>query len=45
VVLADDALLGGVHSGKSGRGSKNKAPFVVAVALDGAGRDTSLRRH
>ena len=37
VVFADDAVLGGVHSGKPGRGSENKAPFVAAVELDGNG--------
>jgi predicted RNA-binding Zn-ribbon protein involved in translation (DUF1610 family) len=37
VVFADDPLLGSVHSGKAGRGSENRAPFVSAAALDGAG--------
>ncbi len=31
VVIADDAVLGGVHAGKPGRGSENKSPFVAAV--------------
>lgn len=43
VVFADDALLGGVHSGKPGRGSENKAPFVAAVELDGAGNPHHVR--
>jgi hypothetical protein len=34
VVFADDAVLGGEHAGKSGRGSENKAPFMAAVQLD-----------
>lgn len=34
VVMADDAYLGGVHAGKPGRGSENKAPFLAAVELN-----------
>src|SRR5207302_1574117 len=30
-VQVDDAYLGGVRSGKGGRGSPNKIPFVAAV--------------
>lgn len=37
VVLADDAVLGGAHAGKPGRGSENKAPFIAAVELDDDG--------
>jgi hypothetical protein len=37
VVLADDAVLGGAHAGKPGRGSQNKAPFIAAVELDDDG--------
>jgi len=33
VVVADDAVLGGVRSGKPGRGSENKAPFVAGVIV------------
>ncbi len=34
VVLADDAVLGGMHSGKPWRGSENKSVFVAAVELN-----------
>ena len=34
VVFADDAVLGGEHAGKPGRGSENKWPFMAAVELD-----------
>ena len=34
VVVADDAYLGGKRSGKPGRGSENKVPFIAAVELD-----------
>jgi len=37
VVFADDAVLGGEHPGKPGRGSENKAPFMAAVELDDDG--------
>jgi len=43
VVLADDAVLGGVHGGKPGRGSENKAPFVAAVEFDGEGHPLHVR--
>jgi transposase-like protein len=43
VVFADDAVLGGVHSGKPGRGSENKAPFVAAVELDDDGHPHHVR--
>jgi len=43
VVFADDAVLGGVHSGKPGRGSENKAPFVAAVELDDNGHPQHVR--
>jgi transposase-like protein len=41
VVFADDAVLGGEHPGKPGRGSENKAPFMAAVELD----DDGFPRH
>ena len=37
VVFADDAVLGGEHAGKPGRGSENKWPFMAAVELDDNG--------
>lgn len=43
VVVADDAVLGGVHHGKPGRGSENKAPFVAAVELDDDGHPWHVR--
>jgi len=43
VVFADDSVLGGVHSGKPGRGSENKAPFVAAVELNGDGHPQHVR--
>jgi hypothetical protein len=43
VVVADDAVLGGVRSGKPGRGSENKAPFVAAVELDEGGHPYRVR--
>lgn len=43
VVFADDAVLGGVHSGTPGRGSENKSPFVAAVELDGDGNPQHVR--
>ncbi len=47
VVIADDGVLGGVHAGKPGRGSKNKSPFVAAVELndEGLAEACALRRH
>lgn len=43
VVLADDAVLGGVQAGKPGRGSENKAPFIAAVELDDNGHPHHVR--
>ena len=43
VVFADDAVLGGVHAGKPGRGSENKAPFMAAVELDDNGYPQHVR--
>ena len=42
-VMADDAYLGGVHSGKPGRGSENKVPFVAAVAFSDEGHPLEVR--
>lgn len=33
VEMADDAMLGGKHRGKPGRGSDNETPFMIAVEL------------
>lgn len=43
VVVADDAVLGGRHPGKPGRGSENKVPFLAAVALSEAGYPRQVR--
>ncbi len=43
VVVADDAYLGGVHAGKPGRGSENKALFIAAVELDDNGLPHRVR--
>jgi hypothetical protein len=43
VVVADDAVLDGVHRGKPGRGSENKAPLVAAVELDEEGHRHRVR--
>jgi hypothetical protein len=43
VVLADDAVLGGVQAGKPGRGLENKAPFIAAVELDDNGHPQHVR--
>ena len=43
VVFADDAVLGGAHAGKPGRGSPNKAPFIAAVELDARGFPQHVR--
>ena len=43
VVFADDAVLGGEHVGKPGRGSENKAPFIAAVELDDDGYPQHVR--
>jgi transposase-like protein len=43
LVMADDAYLGGVHAGKPGRGSENKAPFVAAVELNEEGHPLHVR--
>ena len=37
-VEIDDAFLGGEHSGKAGRGSQNKVPFVAAVQTNAQGQ-------
>ena len=37
-VEIDDAFLGGEHSGKAGRGSPNKVPFVAAVQTTAKGQ-------
>lgn len=42
-VVADDAYLGGVRSGKRGRGSENKVPFMAAVELDSDGHPQHVR--
>jgi len=38
VVMADDAMLGGKHRGKPGRGSDNETPFMIAVELNDESR-------
>ena len=43
VVIADDAYLGGVHKGKPGRGSENKAPFIAAVQCSDEGHALYVR--
>jgi hypothetical protein len=43
VVFADDAVLGGEHAGKPGRGSENKVPFMAAVELDDDGHPQHVR--
>jgi transposase-like protein len=43
VVFADDAVLGGEHAGKPGRGSENKVPFMAAVELDDNGFPQHVR--
>ena len=45
-VEMDDAYLGGEHSGKRGRGSENKFPFIAAVETtdDGKPIQIQLRR-
>jgi transposase-like protein len=43
VVFADDAVLGGEHAGKPGRGSENKSPFMAAVELDDNGYPGHVR--
>lgn len=43
VVFADDAVLGGEHAGKPGRGSENKAPFMAAVELNDDGHPGRVR--
>jgi hypothetical protein len=46
-VEIDDAFLGGEHSGKAGRGSPNKVPFVAAVQTTATGQPirACLRRQ
>ena len=43
VVVADDAVLGGEHAGKPGRGSPNKSAFIAAVELDDDGNPQHVR--
>ena len=43
LVFADDAVLGGAHAGKPGRGSENKSPFMAAVELDANGHPGYVR--
>ena len=43
LVFADDAVLGGAHAGKRGRGSENKSPFMAAVELDANGHPGHVR--
>jgi hypothetical protein len=43
VVLVDDAVLGGARSGKPGRGSENKAPFMATVEFDEEGNPLHVR--
>jgi transposase-like protein len=43
VVFADDAVLGGAHAGKPGRGSENKSPFMAAVELTDEGHPLHVR--
>ena len=43
LVMADDAYLGGVHTGKPGRGSQNKVPFIAAVELNEEGHPQHVR--
>ncbi len=44
VVLADDAVVGGKHSGgKRGRGAEGKAVFIAAVELDDDGHPGRVR--
>lgn len=42
-VEIDDAYLGGERAGKRGRGSENKAPFVVAVQTSDEGHPFYVR--
>lgn len=42
-VEIDDAYLGGEHTGKRGRGSPNKTPFVAAVQTDQEGKPRFMR--
>lgn len=42
-VQLDDAYLGGERSGSTGRGSKNKVPFVAAVACDELGHPQRIK--
>lgn len=43
VVQVDDAYLGGECSGKRGRGSENKTPFVAAVQTSADGKPRYMR--
>ena len=42
-VELDDAYLGGEHSGKRGRGSENKFPFVATVETTDDGRPVQMQ--
>lgn len=42
-VQLDDAYLGGEQPGSTGRGSKNKVPFVAAVACNAAGHPLRIK--
>jgi len=42
-VQLDDAYLGGERSGKSGRGSENKVPFIAAVSLTDDGHPIRVK--
>lgn len=42
-VEIDDAYLGGEHTGKAGRGSENKVPFVAAVQTNSEGHPIAVR--
>lgn len=42
-VEMDDAYLGGEHSGKRGRGSENKFPFIAAVETTDDGKPVQIQ--
>jgi transposase-like protein len=41
----DDAYWGGAHTGKRGRGSENKTPFLAAVETTADGRPVRMKMH
>ena len=41
--VADDAYIGGKQSGKRGRGSENKVPFVAAASLTADGQPDQIK--